>query len=123
MADSGYAFIFDDEGKTWKWKNTLENNPDKRARYSYPSLIQTADGLLHISYSYQTKNPANRSSMWLLIQKQFTDANTEIAKWIKRKEWANGLTLTFSSKIQTFGAVYRQIKTWDAAFTFKNAKS
>ncbi len=24
-------YISDDEGKTWNWKNTLENNPDKRA--------------------------------------------------------------------------------------------
>lgn len=44
-------YLSDDEGKTWKWKIKLENDPPNTAGYSYPCLIQTADGLLHITYS------------------------------------------------------------------------
>jgi hypothetical protein len=82
-------------------KNTLENNPDKRARYSYPSLIQTADGLLHISYSTKTGKPGESIKYVVVDPKRFTDANTEIAQWIKRKEWANGLTLDLHSSVNT----------------------
>lgn len=44
--------ISDDEGKTWKWKTLIENDQSKKGGYSYPSLIQTADGLLHMTYSH-----------------------------------------------------------------------
>jgi predicted neuraminidase len=47
--------LSDDEGETWKWKEYLENdNKQGGGSYSYPSLIQTADGLLHITYSSRT---------------------------------------------------------------------
>lgn len=43
-----------DEGKTWQWKRHLEL--DKRetgaGSFSYPSVIQTSDGLIHATYSY-----------------------------------------------------------------------
>jgi len=44
-------YLSDDEGKSWKWKTKLENDKPDTAGYSYPGLIQTADGLLHITYS------------------------------------------------------------------------
>ena len=44
--------LSDDEGKTWKWKTWIENDVRKKGNYSYPSLIQTPDGLLHMTYSY-----------------------------------------------------------------------
>jgi predicted neuraminidase len=45
-------YLSDDEGKTWKWKRTLENVGKNEGRFSYPCLIQTKDGMLHITYSY-----------------------------------------------------------------------
>ena len=45
-------FLSDDEGKTWKWKTRLENVEPDKGGFSYPCLIQTKDGLLHITYSY-----------------------------------------------------------------------
>lgn len=45
-------YISGDEGQTWKWKRTLENVPPGEGSFSYPCLIQTADALLHITYSY-----------------------------------------------------------------------
>ncbi len=56
--DGRYRLVLmlsDDEGETWKWKEYLENdNKQGGGSYSYPCLIQTADGLLHITYSSRT---------------------------------------------------------------------
>lgn len=49
-------FLSDDEGKTWKWKTSLENVAPNKGSFSYPSLIQTSDGFLHITYSYHLEN-------------------------------------------------------------------
>lgn len=49
-------FLSDDEGKTWKWKTYLENVEPNKGGFSYPCLIQTADGFLHITYSYHLTN-------------------------------------------------------------------
>ncbi len=45
-------FFSDDEGKNWNQKIRLEDQPGSDAGFSYPSLIQSKDGLLHITYSY-----------------------------------------------------------------------
>lgn len=45
-------YISDDEGRTWKWKTRIENHEAGKGGFSYPSLIQTRDGLLHMTYSY-----------------------------------------------------------------------
>ena len=42
--------ISDDEGKSWKWKRNLENS--EGGSFSYPSVIQTKDGKIHVTYSY-----------------------------------------------------------------------
>lgn len=49
-------FLSDNEGKTWKWKTALENVPKGEGGFSYPCLIQSADGLLHLTYSYHLKS-------------------------------------------------------------------
>lgn len=46
-------YLSDDEGKTWKWKMPLESVPKGQGSFSYPSVIQAPDGMLHITYSYQ----------------------------------------------------------------------
>lgn len=38
------------EGKTWRDVVTLESEPGE---YSYPAVIQTADGLVHITYTWR----------------------------------------------------------------------
>lgn len=43
--------ISDDEGKTWKWTRHLERVPPGEGSFSYPSIIQTRDGMLHVTYS------------------------------------------------------------------------
>lgn len=39
-----------DEGQTWEKPLQLESNPGE---YSYPCIIQTADGKIHVSYTYR----------------------------------------------------------------------
>ena len=42
--------ISEDEGDTWKWKRNLENR--KGGSFSYPSVIQAKNGMIHVTYSY-----------------------------------------------------------------------
>jgi predicted neuraminidase len=48
------AAISDDEGKTWTTRRHLEGRPDVEApvQYHYPSVIQSRDGAIHVTYSY-----------------------------------------------------------------------
>lgn len=50
------AYMSDDEGQTWKWKRHLENFADPQGNTaSYPTVIQTADGSIHCTYTFQDK--------------------------------------------------------------------
>jgi predicted neuraminidase len=40
-----------EDGKTWKEVAVLENEPKKE--FSYPAVIQTKDGKIHISYTWK----------------------------------------------------------------------
>lgn len=42
----------DDEGNTWKWKRVLEDGVLGKQSYAYPSMIQSRDGALHITYTH-----------------------------------------------------------------------
>jgi predicted neuraminidase len=46
--------LSDDEGKSWRWTRHLErdNRGEGASQFHYPSMIQTRDGLIHVSYSY-----------------------------------------------------------------------
>ncbi len=41
-----------EDGKSWQAAVLLENDPDKDTEYSYPAVIQTADGRVHITYTW-----------------------------------------------------------------------
>ena len=49
------AYLSDDEGATWKWKRGLEQFKPDEGSGAYPSVIQTADGTIHCTYSFVTK--------------------------------------------------------------------
>jgi predicted neuraminidase len=50
------AWLSNDEGRTWPHRRAIEDTPG--GSYSYPSVIQTADGLVHVSYSHVEPAPA-----------------------------------------------------------------
>ena len=45
-----------DDGATWRNVLTLEDSPGE---YSYPAIIQSADGLVHVSYTWKRKKIAH----------------------------------------------------------------
>jgi predicted neuraminidase len=52
--------LSEDDGKTWPWIRDLENPtisqpilPLEDAEYSYPAVIQTADGLIQAAYTFR----------------------------------------------------------------------
>jgi len=45
--------VSEDDGKTWKWKKSIENDlREKPTSSHYPSIIADAQDRLHITYSY-----------------------------------------------------------------------
>jgi predicted neuraminidase len=41
------------DGINWEAVTMLENDPDRKAEFSYPAVIQTPDGLVHITYTWK----------------------------------------------------------------------
>ncbi len=62
------AWLSDDEGKTWKWKRHLElDKPEKGGgSFSYPSVMQSKDGLIHVTYSYSKDGQAIKHAQFNL---------------------------------------------------------
>ena len=44
-----------DDGKNWFAAQVLENDPDAPNGFAYPAVIQTRDGLVHITYTWERK--------------------------------------------------------------------
>jgi predicted neuraminidase len=51
--------LSEDEGRTWPWKRHLEYTPG--GRFHYPSIIQTRDGQVHATYTYQQGPDTDKS--------------------------------------------------------------
>jgi predicted neuraminidase len=43
------------DGKNWSAALVLEDAPDAPAGFAYPAVIQTSDGLIHITYTWERK--------------------------------------------------------------------
>ncbi|MBD2755432.1 exo-alpha-sialidase [Spirosoma sp. BT704] len=67
-------YLSDDEGKTWAWKIRIEDHPVDQGRYSYPSLIQTTDGLLHMTYSHHP-DEQHKSIQYVVVDPQKLNPN------------------------------------------------
>lgn len=48
--------LSEDEGATWKYARALEETEKGGGSFSYPCLIQAADGKIHATYSYSRKD-------------------------------------------------------------------
>jgi len=49
------AYLSFDEGTTWQFKEYLEKTTPGEGKYSYPSVLQTDDGSIHVTYSYKVQ--------------------------------------------------------------------
>ena len=65
-----------DDGNVWKAAAILETGPDD-SEFSYPAVIQTSDGLVHITYTWNRK----------LIKHVVIDPAGITAKPINNEEW------------------------------------
>jgi len=46
--------LSENEGVTWKWKRNIKK-VDGSGRFDYPSIIQSRDGKIHATYSYNVE--------------------------------------------------------------------
>jgi predicted neuraminidase len=46
------AALSDDQGATWKWKRHIALVEKRKKSFAYPSVIQSQDGKIHVTYSY-----------------------------------------------------------------------
>jgi alpha-L-rhamnosidase len=44
-----------EDGKIWAAALVLEDNPDAPSGFAFPAAIQTSDGLVHITYTWERK--------------------------------------------------------------------
>lgn len=61
------AYISDDEGATWKWRRNIEDNhrpPDDNPHASYPTVIQTRNGMIHVTFTYTPKPNETIKHVW-----------------------------------------------------------
>ena len=49
------AVAISKDGINWNTAVSLENDPDPRAEFSYPAVIQSKDGLIHVTYTWNRK--------------------------------------------------------------------
>jgi predicted neuraminidase len=76
--------ISDDEGKSWRWTRHLELDTaaEDRGSFSYPSILQAADGSLHATYTFQTRAAdARRDAEGRTLQKSIKHAHFNAA-WV-----------------------------------------
>jgi predicted neuraminidase len=66
--------VSDDEGQSWKWTRHLEQTAPGRGQFHYPSLIQAADGTIHVTYTHRRMDEgstiahAQFNEAWILAQ-------------------------------------------------------
>ena len=61
--------ISDDEGHTWTRKVDVETD---HAEFSYPAIIQSSDGLIHLAYTWRRKGIAH-----LIFDEEWLEANAQ----------------------------------------------
>lgn len=45
-------FVSVDEGRTWQASRIADSSPEKDAEFSYPALLQSRDGRIHLAYTW-----------------------------------------------------------------------
>ena len=60
-------FVSNDAGRSWEPSRIIANDPDTHVEYSYPTLLQTRDGRVHMTFTYRRQTIAHAvfSEAWL----------------------------------------------------------
>lgn len=56
------AGLSEDEGKTWKWNRRIEDMKPNQGSAGYPSILQTSDGVVHVTYRYHNNADGGKGS-------------------------------------------------------------
>jgi len=77
--------LSDDEGETWKWTRHLERTDPGKGSFSYPSVTQAKDGLIHATYSFhlsenRTIKHVSFSTDWIKENETNVEANVAVKK-------------------------------------------
>ncbi|HVJ82822.1 MAG TPA: exo-alpha-sialidase [Planctomycetia bacterium] len=76
-----------DEGETWKVKRRLENFEPEKGSGGYPSILQAADGTIHVLYTYTLKGEAAGETIkHVAFEEAWLMAGDEAAKGVGGKE-------------------------------------
>jgi predicted neuraminidase len=68
--------VSDDEGETWKWTRHVERTERGEGQFHYPSMIQAADGMIHVTYTWSHPGRGSRieharfNEAWLMADDQ-----------------------------------------------------
>jgi predicted neuraminidase len=65
------------DGINWEAAVLLENDPDPDGEYSYPAVIQTRDGMVHVTYTWNRK----------LIKYAVIDPSKFVMKPVENGKW------------------------------------
>ncbi len=65
--------ISEDEGKTWPHTQHLELVDPEQGSFSYPSVIQAADGSIHVTYSYALPRDSEGKRRSAIKHARFTE--------------------------------------------------
>jgi len=66
------AWLSEDEGRTWPHRRAIEDTPG--GSYSYPSVLQATDGLIHVSYSHVGPAPEGGTRLEAIKHVVFDEA-------------------------------------------------
>jgi len=69
--------LSEDEGETWPWTRHLEKTEPGKGSFSYPCVIQSKDGLIHVTYSFHV---AGKKTIKHLVFP---------SEWVKENEGVN----------------------------------
>ena len=73
------VMLSDDEGQTWKHsKSIIDGIPGSQTRAHYPAIIQSSDGLIHVSFTNQVPADNGKSNVKNIAHAVFTE------KWLMK---------------------------------------
>ena len=74
------AYLSEDEGANWKWSRALEDVEKEKGSFSYPCLVQGADGKIHGTYSHKKDGIEGSAIKHVAFDEEWVKAGGEVKK-------------------------------------------